>query len=108
MGVALCPTIVYTNMEFEWDRHKSEGNFKKHKVRFDDAAPLFIQAGQFTYISNHSGTDGVRYVTVGVLKGKLFAAVYTLRGDTIRIISVRRARRGEEKKYRELQFGRIH
>lgn len=78
---------------------------EKHGLRFEDAAPIFMQSSAYNYVSEHPGNDDVRYVRVGELNGKCFAVVYTLRGDTIRIISFRRARDGEERKYRALQFG---
>ncbi len=36
---------------------------------------------------------------VGVVEGKLFTVVFTNRGNAIRIISVRRSSRGEERDY---------
>ncbi len=42
-----------------------------------------------------------RRVILGKIQGKVWAGVYTLRGDSIRIISVRRARSKEVRLYEE-------
>ena len=36
-----------------------------------------------------------RFMSIGTIEGRHFAAVWTLRGDVMRIISVRRARKEE-------------
>jgi uncharacterized DUF497 family protein len=43
-----------------------------------------------------------RYVTTGEIDGPFFTAVWTWRGDAVRLISVRRARDEEEKRRRAL------
>ena len=43
----------------------------------------------------------VRYVALGVIDGKHWTAVFTRRGERIRIISVRRSRKKEVEVYGE-------
>ncbi|MCO4053611.1 MAG: BrnT family toxin [Bosea sp.] len=42
---------------------------------------------------------------IGELEGRIFAVIFTMRGDTIRIITPRRARNNEERAYRESHPG---
>ncbi len=40
-----------------------------------------------------------RFVAYGRIRGRLVAVVYTLRGDAVRIISLRKANSREEQRY---------
>jgi uncharacterized protein len=46
--------------------------------------------------------DEERFLSVGLVEGKFFAGVWTWRDDAVRIITARRARDEEEKRYRAL------
>ena len=46
----------------------------------------------------------LRTVTVGLISAKFYAVVWTERGNATRLISFRRARRGEETAY-QARFG---
>ena len=48
--------------------------------------------------------DEERFLSIGAIEGKFFAVIWTWRERAIRIITARRARDGEEKRYRAL-FG---
>jgi uncharacterized DUF497 family protein len=38
----VCPSKgVFANLTFEWDEEKSENNFRKHKVSFEEAKSVF-------------------------------------------------------------------
>ncbi|MEO8715401.1 MAG: BrnT family toxin [Acetobacteraceae bacterium] len=98
---------VYTNVpifpaSFEWDEAKRVANLAKHGLDFIDAKMLFDGRPQVTYQSPRE--EELRHVTVGVLGGAFVAAVWTERGRAIRLISLRRARHGEEWEYRA-RFG---
>lgn len=89
-------------MDFEWDERKRAVNLREHALDLMDAAPLFDGQPVYTYPSPRRGED--RFVTVGILAGRFFAVVWTRRVEVIRLISFRRARDAEERKYRAL-FG---
>ena len=36
------PYFVYTQIRFDWDRHKAASNQNKHGVTFEDAATVFF------------------------------------------------------------------
>lgn len=86
--------------KFEWDEEKAEINFRKHKVRFETAAEVFLDEN---YIENYDGLHSDnedRYKIVGEVE-KILVVIYTERGERNRIISARRADKDEEKEYYE-------
>lgn len=84
-------------MDFEWDEKKRTINLRDHGLDLMDATQLFDGRPVYTYPSPRYGEE--RFVTVGSLFGKFFAVVWTERTKTIRLISFRRARDAEERKY---------
>lgn len=78
---------------FEFDSTKSQSNQVKHGIDFDEAQ-LIWQDADFIEIQAKSN-DEPRYLVVGRIAGKHWAAVITYRDDSIRIISVRRSRETE-------------
>jgi uncharacterized DUF497 family protein len=86
-------------MQFEWDERKRLANLAKHGLDFLDA-DLIFRGALYSYPSERRGED--RWVTVGLLDGREVALVWTARGDAMRLISFRRARREERRQYRQL------
>ncbi|MGD0075922.1 MAG: BrnT family toxin [Candidatus Binataceae bacterium] len=89
-------------MDFEWDEKKRAINLAEHGLDLIDATTLFDGRPVFTYPSPRHGEE--RFVTVGQLTNRFFAVVWTERVEAIRLISFRRARDAEERKYRTI-FG---
>ncbi len=89
-------------MKIEWDPRKAKSNFEKHGVSFEEGATALSDPMAATGADpDHSITEQ-RYVTFGVSeKGRLLVVSHTEKGDTIRIISARKAGRGERKVYEE-------
>jgi len=83
---------------FEWDDNKRHSNIAKHGIDFGDAVEVFSDPKQYTYRSRHADGE-VRYVSVGIARGRLIAVVFTKREDKVRIISARAARRLERIQY---------
>jgi uncharacterized DUF497 family protein len=78
---------------FEFDGDKSQANLQKHGIDFaraqlwwDDLALIEVQA---------RSDDEPRSLVIAQLDGEIWSAVITIRGDRVRIISVRRARPSE-------------
>jgi uncharacterized DUF497 family protein len=88
-------------VSFEWDDEKRRLNLRKHRVEFADALTAFEDPEALTL--RDEVTEGEeRFVTLGCdLFGRLLVVVYTWRGDTIRLISARKATAGERKQYGE-------
>jgi len=87
-----------SSKEFEWDENKRYANIEKHGIDFDNAKEVFEDLAAYTLLSPRKASEP-RYVTVGSMRGTLIAVIFTLRGETIRIISARAARRSERKAY---------
>jgi uncharacterized DUF497 family protein len=87
-------------MEFEWDATKRQSTLDERGLDFRDARHLFDGRPVFSYMSPRENES--RVVSVGALEGRCVAVVWTQRGGAQRIISMRRARDGEERKYRAL------
>jgi hypothetical protein len=84
-------------MNFEWDSKKSESNQEKHGIDFETAQWLWQDEFRIEIQAPHPIED--RWIILGKLNGKIWAAVYTVRGDAVRIISARRARKKEVRMY---------
>ena len=89
-------------MEFEWDENKRRANLRKHGLDLLRGAELFDGRPAYVYPSPRS--EEQRFVTIAVLDRAFVALVWTERGRATRLISLRRARNGEERTYRAL-FG---
>lgn len=84
--------------KFVWDSEKAEKNWKKHKVKFEDAALVFFDDNRYDdYDEFHSDIEE-RVKTVGKING-ILAVIYTERGERNRIISARLADKDEEAEY---------
>jgi uncharacterized DUF497 family protein len=86
---------------FEWDEASKAGiNYRKHGIRMPEAIPVFDDPYAITITDDESAPDEQRFVTLGVgAMGRLLVVVYSWRGDTIRIISARRAEAHEIEQY---------
>jgi hypothetical protein len=85
-------------MEYEWDQDKAEKNFQKHDVDFADAVTVLEDGSALTLEDRHPDED--RFVTVGMdAMGRILVVVYTWRGESVRLISARKATRRERKQY---------
>ena len=80
-------------MEFEFDPAKSEANRAKHGIDFVAAQELWYDPRKKTIAASYR--EEVRLLTVGSIRGVVWTGVFTLRGNRIRIISVRHARKAE-------------
>jgi len=89
-------------MKFEWDPNKAARNLQKHGVSFHEAATVFGDLLSTTYPDPDHSDDEDRYITIGLSgSGRLLFVSHADRGDRVRIISAREARRGERKSHEE-------
>lgn len=80
-------------MAFEFDENKSQSNKIKHSINFLEAQKLWNDVDRLEIPAK--SVDEPRFVIIGRIGAKLWAAVVTYRGEKIRIISVRRAKKNE-------------
>lgn len=86
-------------MEFQFDPAKAAGNLRKHGVSFADAESLFWDPLALHRIDPDSEGEE-RFVAIGAgSTGQLLVVVYVVRGETIRLISARRASPAEKRAY---------
>jgi uncharacterized protein len=84
-------------MEFEFDSAKSAANKEKHGVDFVEAQGIWADDRSLDLEATSSGEP--RRLAIGLIGKRHWTAVWTRRGDNIRIISVRRARKEEVQKW---------
>ena len=89
-------------LKFQWDENKAESNLTKHGVSFEVAATVFGDPFSLTIPDPAHSESEDRFIILGTShNGKLMVVVHTERGESIRIISARRASRKERKTYEE-------
>lgn len=91
-------------MKIEFDPDKAAANPLKHAgVTFEEARAVLLDPYALTH--EDADTDGEpRFVTLGMgAKGRILIAVWTLRGDCIRLISAWKANQPQRRRY-EQQF----
>ncbi len=86
---------------FEYDPAKSAANLAKHGIDFEQAQALWLDDARLVVEARTS--DEPRSLTIGLIGDRMWAAVCTARIESIRIISVRRARKEEVELYVEWQ-----
>ena len=91
--------------QFEWDTVKARQNAKKHRVTFERAATVFLDANALSLFDDQHGEDEERWITLGLDRtGALLVVCHTYREETetsarVRLISARKATKNETKKY---------
>jgi len=90
-------------MSFEFDPAKSAANKAKHGIDFEEAHALWDDPHSFELPSRWPKEE--RYLTIGMMDGKLWTAIVVYRGKNTRLISVRRAREDETKEYHRRRTG---
>lgn len=82
---------------FEFDNNKSELNKRKHGIDFETARRLWMDSNRIEIPARW--VDEPRIFLIAQLDEDIWSAVYTLRKNRIRIISVRKARHNEKEIY---------
>ena len=80
-------------MQFEFDPTKSAANHDKHGIDFENAQALWSDP-RLLVIPARSESEP-RWVAISRIGNKHWSAIFTLRGEAIRLISARRARTEE-------------
>ena len=91
-------TYELGDLKFEWDSEKAEKNFKKHKVKFQNAVLAFFDENKIDDYDELHSDDEDRMKLVGMVD-KVLVVIYTERGDRNRIISARLASKKERDDY---------
>jgi len=87
-------------MRFSWDPKKDLLNQRDHDITFQEATTVFGDALAITVSDPDHSIDEERFITIGQSSsGRLLVVCHIEQGDTIRIISARRATTHERKDY---------
>ena len=89
-------------ISFSWDDRKNEANKKKHGISFDEAKTVFYDESAIRYFDPDNSDDEDRFLMVGVSqKFRILIVCHCFREDdsAVRIISARKATKGEEDNY---------
>ena len=85
-------------MQFEYDENKSISNKSKHGIDFEEAKSLWNDENALVVPANIID-DEIRYALISYLDSKCYVAVFIIRDNKYRIISVRRCRKNEKENY---------
>jgi uncharacterized DUF497 family protein len=87
-------------MDCEWDEAKAASNLRKHGIDFADAAGIFDDP--FALSMPDDDADEERCIAIGSdFLGRVLVVVYAYRGESIRVISARKATPTERNVYEE-------
>lgn len=87
-------------MKISFDLQKREKTLTERGIDFADAGLVF-EGLTLDFIDDRNDYGETRIITVGHLHGRMMVLVWTPRGETRHIISMRKANDREIKKYRQ-------
>ena len=87
-------------MDFEWDPAKARSNLAEHGVGFSDVETAFYDQHAIS-MPDPGASAEERFILVGMDALGKIVVVYTYRGNSIRLISARKATKSERKSYEE-------
>ncbi len=86
-------------MKFEFDSEKSEANKAKHGIDFVEGQALWEDPDRLQLPARTQGEP--RLMLIGRIAEKNRSAIFTIRDDRTRIISIRRSRTKEVEQYED-------
>ena len=85
-------------MEIDWDEEKDAVNRAKHGVGLGDAARVEWGKAK-SYPDMRQDHGELRQAATAPLNGRLHVCIFTMRGATLRVISLRKTNRRERREY---------
>ncbi|MEL7354502.1 MAG: BrnT family toxin [Cyanobacteria bacterium J06560_5] len=82
-------------MQFEWDENKRWSNLTKHGFDFLDAAEVF-EGPTLTFEDDRFAYGEQRFITMGLLKGRVIVIAHTESENDVRVISMRESTKHEQ------------
>lgn len=91
-------------LHFTWDETKRRTNIAQHRLDFADAERVF-RGATFTFEDDRYPYGEQRFITIGMLDLTMVVIAHAERNQTIRLISMRKATKYEEKLYfKEIRY----
>jgi len=93
-------------LKFEWDPNKNQLNQLNHGVAFEEAKSVFDDENAFTFYDIDHSYNEDRFIIIGMsIKYRELMVCHCVRtDDAIRIISARKTKKGEAKKYNTINL----
>jgi uncharacterized DUF497 family protein len=89
-------------MRFDWDEAKRRSNLRRHKIDLAAVEKEGVFASKtVTKLDDRFEYGERRFITLGLLRGKVIAIAHTETDQVVRLISARKASKYEEKTYFE-------
>ena len=85
-------------MEIGFDPAKNKLNIARHGVEIALAESFEIETALIEIDDRHDYGE-IRYIAIGYLAERLHVMVFTIRDQTMRVISLRKANRKERERY---------
>lgn len=87
-------------LKFEWDKGNLDKSYKKHSITHKEAEEIFVSEDFFVIEDLAHSQSEPRYIGLGkTIAGVGLFVVFTIREESVRIISARRMHREEVDKY---------
>ena len=87
--------VYIAGMQFSWDEAKRQVNLRKHGLDFADASAVF-EGTTFTFEDDRFDYGEQRYITLGLLHGRVVIIAHMEHHDEIRMISMREGTKREQ------------
>ena len=90
-------------IRFIWDTKKAEANIRKHNISFSEAKSVFYDKCAIQFFDDAHSASEDRFIMLGMSReSRVLLVCHCARddGETIRIISARKATKSERKFYR--------
>ena len=85
---------------YEWDEAKRESNIRKHDVDFRAMSAFEWEDAVERFDDRH---EEARWIAIGFIGLRVHVVAYTVRGDIVRVISLRKAQPREIRDYAKSQ-----
>ncbi len=86
---------------YKWDPEKSAENKRKHGISFEEARDTIFEGKNILALGIAYDKGESRHAVIGTHKKRYYVGIFTVVAGMIRIISVRRARKDEEKQAKD-------
>ena len=86
------------DQSYEWDENKCALNLARHGLDFESIEDFRWDSAK---IKPSVRNGELRYLAIGFIGDRVHAVVYTVRGESRRLISMRRASKQEVKEHEE-------
>jgi len=88
-------------VKFQWDQGKSDACFRERGFDFAYAVAAFGDVNRMVRQDTRRSYGEARYQLTGQVEGRLFVVVFTHRQGEVRIISARKAKQREVRRYED-------